>query len=59
MTVCITQASLGLVLALCEDVPMAGIGIHFFVQKYAIPTFQVTELLSRRSHWVEPRALLL
>ena len=42
--VCISQASLGLVLALCEDVPMAGIGIHFFVQKYAIPTFQVTPL---------------
>ena len=38
------QACLGLVLALCEDVPMAGIGIHFFVQKYAIPTFQVTPL---------------
>ena len=46
-------------LALCEDVPMAGIGVHFFVQKYAIPTFQVTRLLSRRTHWVEPRALLL
>ena len=43
-SVCISQASLGLVLALCEDVPMAGIGIHFFVQKYAIPTFQVTPL---------------
>ena len=42
--VCISQASLGLVLALCEDVPMAGIGIHFFVQKYAIPTFQVSRL---------------
>ncbi len=44
VTVCTTQASLGLVLAMCEDVPMAGIGIHFFVQKYAIPTFQVTPL---------------
>ena len=29
---------------------MAGIGIHFFVQKYAIPTFQVTRLISCRSH---------
>ncbi len=42
---------------------MAGIGIHFFVQKYAIPTFQVTRLLSCRSHCSlgplrEPRALL-
>ena len=42
--VALLQACLGLVLALCEDVPMAGIGIHFFVQKYAIPTFQVTQL---------------
>ncbi len=36
---------------------MAGIGIHFFVQNYAAPTFQVTPLLSRRSHWMEPRAV--
>ena len=35
------QTLLGLALALCEDGPMAGISIYFFVQKYEIPVFQV------------------
>ena len=43
-TVGISQASIGVVLALCEDAPMAGIGIYFFVQKHPIPPFQVTHL---------------
>ena len=35
------QTLLGLALALCEDGPMAGISIYFFVQRYQIPVFQV------------------
>ncbi len=37
----IAQTLLGLALALCEDGPMAGISIYFFVQRYQIPVFQV------------------
>ena len=40
-TPCVAQACLGLALALCEDGPMAGISMYFFVQKYQIPVFQV------------------
>ena len=35
------QTLLGLALAFCEDGPMAGISIYFFVQRYQIPVFQV------------------
>ncbi len=31
-------------LALCEDLPMSGIGIYFFVRKYQVPAFQVIHL---------------
>ena len=37
----VAQACLGLALALCEDGPMAGISMYFFVQRYQIPVFQV------------------
>ncbi len=37
----VAQTLLGLALALCEDGPMAGISIYFFVQRYQIPIFQV------------------
>jgi hypothetical protein len=40
-TPCVAQACLGLALALCEDGPMAGISMYFFVQRYQIPVFQV------------------
>ena len=38
------QTLLGLALAFCEDGPMAGISIYFFVQRYQIPVFQVWPL---------------
>jgi hypothetical protein len=37
----VAQACLGLALALCEDGPMAGISMYFFVQRDQIPVFQV------------------
>jgi hypothetical protein len=35
------QVALGLLLALCEDGPMACIAIYFFVQKYDMSVLQV------------------
>ena len=52
-TVRVAQACLGLALALCEDGPMAGISMYFFVQKYQIPVFQVR--CPRGPDWLDPR----
>ena len=37
---------LGLALGLCEDLPMAGISVYFFVQKFNIPTFHDASMLT-------------
>jgi hypothetical protein len=39
-------AGLGLALAICEDLPMAGIAIYFFRNTYEVPLFNVISLVT-------------
>jgi hypothetical protein len=55
----VAQACLGLAVALCEDGPMAGISMYFFVQRYQIPVFQVRRPCSSDTRFALAAAVYL